>query len=87
MKILLALITSISTNLYANENWIKIEPINNTKTKKSYTKLDVNLSQIKPINRMMRNATVIKQIIDTTSKIEKAYTNEKNWFELNKANK
>ena len=69
--------------LSANENWIKIEPINNTKAPKSNTKLDVNLSQIEPVNKMMKNATAIKQLIDATSKKEKQTTNDKNWFVFN----
>ncbi len=68
--------------LSANDNWIKIEPINKTKASKSNTKLDVNLSQIEPVNKMMKNATAIKQLIDVTSKKEKQPTNDKNWFVL-----
>jgi len=37
MKILLTLITFISLSLSANENWIKIEPINQTKAQKLKT--------------------------------------------------
>ena len=84
MKLALALIIFIS--LSANENWIKIEPINKTKTPKPKSKLDVNLSEIAPINKMMKNATAIKQIIDatnTTTKKEKQPSNDKNWFVLN----
>ena len=35
---------------------------------------------------MMKNATVIKQLIDATSKKEKVATNDKNWFILNNEN-
>ena len=76
----------MSVSLSANEKWIKIEPINQTKTSKPKNKVDVNLSQIAPINKMMKNATAIKQIIDatnTTSKKEKQPTSDKNWFVLN----
>ena len=84
MKIILTLITFIS--LSANENWIKIEPINQTKVPKHKSKLDVNLSQIEPVSKMMKNATAIKQIIDatnTTNKKEKELAHDKNWFTLN----
>jgi len=81
MKLILTLITFIS--LSANENWIKIEPINQTKTPKPKNKVDVNLSEIAPINKMIKNATAIKQIIDATSKKEEKPTNDKNWFILN----
>ncbi len=86
MKTILTLITFISLSLSANEKWIKIEPINQTKTPKPKSKLDVNLSEIAPINKMMKNATAIKQIIDatnTTGKKEKQPVNNKNWFVLN----
>ena len=73
----------LTINLYADKNWIQIEVINKTQTAKSKTKLDVNLSQIEPINKMMKNATVIKQLIDATSQQDKPTSNEKNWFVLN----
>ena len=82
MKITSLILIFLTTNLYADKNWIQIEPINKTQTAKSKTKLDVNLSQVEPINKMMKNATVIKQLIDATSKKEKVATNEKKWFVL-----
>jgi len=72
----------LAINLYADKNWIQIEPINKTQTAKSKTKPDVDLSQIEPINKMMKNATVIKQLIDATNKKEELVNNEKNWFVL-----
>ena len=84
MKTILTLITFISIELFANENWIKIEPINKTQATMKNTRVDVNLSQIEPINKMMKNITVVKQLIDTTSKKEKPTTNDKNWFSLKK---
>ena len=86
MKIILTLLSLIfvTITLYADKNWIKIEPINKTQTSKSNTNVEVDLSQIEPINKMMKNATVIKQLIDATSKKEKPTTNNnKNWFVLN----
>jgi hypothetical protein len=73
----------LTINLYADKNWIQIEPINKTQTAKSNTKIDVDLSQIKPINKMMKNATVVKQLLDATSKKDEPTSNEKNWFVLN----
>lgn len=69
--------------LSANEKWIKIEPIDKTKTSKSNSKLNVNLSKIEPINKMLKNATVIKKLIDATGKKNEPVSNEKNWFILN----
>ena len=85
MKVVLALLIFIS--LSANENWIKIKSMNQTQTPKPKNKLDANLSKIAPINKMMKNATVIKQIIDATSKKEKQTTNDKNWFVLKEESK
>ncbi|WP_455757528.1 hypothetical protein [Sulfurimonas sp.] len=83
----LSLLIFFTTNLCASNNWIKIEPTNKTQIIKSKTKLDVNLSQIKPIDKMMKRVSVIKQLVDLTSKKEKVSTNEKNWFILdNKTN-
>ena len=73
----------ITIILSANDNWIKIEPINKTQAPKTKTKLDVNLSQIEPVNKMMKNVTIIKQLIDVTSKKEKQTANDKTWFVLN----
>ena len=79
----LILLIFVTIQMSANENWIKIEAINKTQTSKSSPKIDVNLSQIEPINKMMKNATAIKELIDATSKKDKPPSNEKNWFVLN----
>jgi hypothetical protein len=88
MKItsLILVLIFLTINLYADKNWIQIEPINKTQTAKPKTKPNVNLSQIEPINKMMKNATVIKQLIDATSKKDEPVSNEKNWFALNAEN-
>ena len=82
----LVLLIFVTIKISANENWIKIEPINKTQTPQPTTKLDVNLSQIEPINKMMKNVTVVKQLIDATTKKEIPTTNDKNWFVLNSEN-
>ena len=83
----LIIFTFTLLSLSANENWIKIEPNNKPKIPKSTTKLNINLSQIKPINKMIKNATVIKQLFDVTRKKEKKVTSDKNWFVIkNKGN-
>ena len=66
----------------ANENWIQIKPIEETKTQKASTKQDVNLSQIEPINKIMKNATAIQRLIDARKKKDKPITDDKNWFVL-----
>jgi len=83
MKIILTLLSFIILNSHANENWIKIEPINTTQTPKQDPKIDINLSQIEPVNKMIKNATLIKQLIDATGKKENTKpSNDKNWFVL-----
>ena len=82
LKIIFILVFGVISS--ANENWIPIAPTDNKQAQKvkPKTQLDVNLSQIEPVNKMMKKATVIKQIIDATNKKEKATTNDKNWFVL-----
>lgn len=85
MKLLLPFLLSLflTSTASANENWIPITPIDKPQTSKQSAKLDVNLSQVGPVNKIMKNATVIKQLIDTTSKKEIVTTKDKNWFVLN----
>ncbi|MDY0233838.1 MAG: hypothetical protein RBS11_07335 [Sulfurimonas sp.] len=83
MKLMLLFLLLQIITLYANENWISIEPLDKTPTSKTPNKLDLNLSQIEPINKMIKNATVLKQLIDLTTKKELPATNDKEWFILN----
>ena len=53
MKIVLTVLTFLSLSLCANENWIKIEPINDSKTPKPHDKLDTNVSTSEPINKIV----------------------------------
>ena len=84
MKILLILIIFFLHSLYANENWIKIESFNKTKTPKKETRPDINLSKIEPLNKMMRKVALIKQLIDATNvlKKKKEPKSKKNWFPI-----
>ncbi len=67
-------------SLSANENWIPISPL--TKTAKNTTRSDINLSQTEPINNIIKNAKVVKQLLDATAKKDLPTTNEKDWFTL-----
>jgi len=83
------LMSFVLTTLYANENWIKIEPMNisQTPTPKQATPLDINLSKIESVNKIMKNVALIKQIIDASNKKEKQIKSDKsdkNWFVLDK---
>lgn len=80
MKLLLLFL--ILKSLFANENWIAITPSNKNQTPKASKESDINLSQIEPINKIIKNATVVKQLLDATKKEEEPKAHEKNWFIL-----
>jgi len=84
LKVILTLVFGIISS--ANENWIPITPTDNKQTPKIKPKaqLDINLSQIEPVNRMIQNATAIKKLIDMSNKEKKITTQDKNWFILKK---
>lgn len=89
MKTFSLLFLFVTLNLYAQKNWIIIEPITQTQNQphkpKPTPKIDVNLSQIAPLNSMMRNVTLLQEIIKRGSQISKkrvATTDNKNWFTL-----
>lgn len=81
MKIIFTLVSFFITfvSLYANENWIKIEPIHVTKTPKQKQEV-----QIEPVNKMIKNVALIQQIINTTNKKKEQIGRDKNWFVLGK---
>ena len=82
MKLTLLFLLFQTTTVYAEKNWIPLTPLNETKTPKSTPSFDLNLSQIEPINKIIKNATVVKQLFDAVNKKEVPTTNDKNWFAL-----
>lgn len=88
MKILFLLLLFLTLNLFAQKNWIPIQTIkqiqNKPDTPKPTPKIDVNLSQIAPLNTMMRNATLLQQLVHATTfkQKDRVTTNNKNWFIL-----
>jgi len=82
MKLLLIFLLFEIITQCASKNWIPITPLDKNKTPKASTKLDINLSQIEPINKMIKNITAIQQLIDVGTKKKASTTNEKNWFIL-----
>ena len=72
MKLLLPLLLSLFliSTASANENWIPIIPVDKPQSSK----------QVGAVNKIIENATVIKQLIDPTRKKETVTTREKNWF-------
>ncbi len=86
MKIISVLIILTIVNLHANDKWIKIEPITDTKEHK--TKTDLNLSQSEPMRKIMKNISLIQNIIKVANKKEtKKQTTNKNWFVIQEETK
>ena len=84
LLVFVLMLTSIQSS--ANENWIPIQTMQEKETPKRVSTLDINLSQVKSMDKIMKNATAIKQLIDTTSKKEKVVPSDKNWFVLEEEN-
>lgn len=82
MKTIIFLALLLSLNLYAQKNWIPLQSEEKVPTPKTTPQIDINLSQIAPLNSMIRNATVLKQLLEIKNKKEKVATNEKKWFPL-----
>ena len=64
----------ITANLYADKNWIAIEPVDQ-ETPKQNPKPDGNLSQIESITKIIK-------LIDGTEKEKSTPENDKNWYIL-----
>jgi hypothetical protein len=87
MKKSLIIILLITLQLSANKNWIPITSTDTKKTSKKSTELQIDLTQLKPLNKMMRKVTLIKKILNMTTKtkkIEKVVENKNRWFVLKK---
>ena len=76
MKITSAVLSLLfmTVNLYADKNWIAIEPLNQEITKQN-PKPDENLSQIESITKVIK-------LIDGTEKEKSTPENDKNWYIL-----
>jgi nitrogenase subunit NifH len=86
---LLTLLTIISINLNAHDKWIKIEALNDNKTKtktkiepKFIDSLNSNLTQILPFNKILRNKALVEKILIATKKEKKKPASSKKWFTL-----
>ena len=64
----------ITANLYADKNWIEIEPLNKEIPKQN-PKPDENLSQIESLTKVIK-------LIDGTEKEKPSTDNDKNWYVL-----
>lgn len=81
MKIILLTVLCLFTlNLYAEKNWIEIEPLDKAQKTKETSKVSL---KSEPVNQMVQNIRVITKLLDSTSKKEDVKNNEKNWFVLN----
>ena len=85
MKLLFLIFFTLT--LFANEKWITITPLDETPKSKTSEKADINLSQIAPINKMLKSITLVKELIDARPPKEVPKTTEKNWFILNTKDK
>jgi len=70
-----------SVMLHADKKWIPINTINETKVSSSNLQSDMHLSQMEPINKVIKNLTVAKQLLDNANKV-KPTVHEKKWFLL-----
>lgn len=69
------------TFVYADKVWIPINEKSTMPKAEKETPLDINISQIKPINRLMQNAKVINYFLKNKDvKKEISKENEKKWF-------
>ncbi|MDA7817327.1 hypothetical protein N9A28_03995 [Sulfurimonas sp.] len=66
MKTILLTLLFLTTNIYADKNWIPIEPIKEIKTQKPKSSLDMNMSEAK----------VFKLLVDTIRKKENVRRND-----------
>lgn len=84
IKTILSLATLLSISLYANENWIEIEPQKRTKTPQRSAVKEINISELAPLNSVLKRATIIKSLLETTAIEKKPNINDsKKWFPLN----
>lgn len=73
--VLILCIACIKINLSANTNWIPLEPVNE--------KLKTNPQMLKPINKFIDNAKVIKKLLDKKNdKQELEISDIKKWYIL-----
>lgn len=73
----------VVVNLYADKNWIPIEPLENFKSQQEKAKLDMNSSQRDSMNKMIQNIMIVEQLIERTQKQEKLISEpEKKWYKL-----
>lgn len=84
MHNLIIIFLLMAANVYADKKWISIEPISTTQnTKQESSKLKINPSQLQPIKKLIKNATIIRRLVDNKS--DKKKLNEgsrKNWYSL-----
>lgn len=72
MKFTLLLICFLSLSLFADKKWIPIEPIEPIKpigsieplVKEQKSTLDVNISQVLPMQKLHQNAKIIQFLLD-----------------------
>lgn len=77
MKILALILLFTTLSLYAHKNWIPLQTTDKLHTPKATTKVDINLSKIAPLNKIMKNATLLQQLLNMkTQKKENDYSDK-----------
>lgn len=86
MKIKLPLLAFVflAITLYADKNWIAIEPLNMNEPPKQTPQKDLNATQKETINVMLNKVSIMRGLLDGTSKDEDE-EDEKNWYPLDAA--
>lgn len=71
---LIILFFLLAVNLYADKKWISLEPTS--------VKQNINPSQMQPIKKLIKNAKIIKRLLDNKGGKEKLDEGSKNWYPL-----
>ncbi|MCF6309185.1 MAG: hypothetical protein L3J19_01730 [Sulfurimonas sp.] len=71
---LIILFFLLAVNLYADKKWISLEPIS--------AKQNINPPQMQPIKKLIKNAKIIKRLVDHKGGKKKLDESGKNWYPL-----
>lgn len=82
--VVIACFLFITVNIYAQKEWIVIEPINsdeNSKKSDDKSKQNIKISPFQPVQTLLENAKVIQHLLDNKNdKEEPKADSEKNWY-------
>ncbi|MDD2790684.1 MAG: hypothetical protein PHU40_08495 [Sulfurimonas sp.] len=84
IKLPLLVLVFLTITLYADKNWIAIEPLNMNEPSKKIPQKDLNATQKESINTMLNKVAIMRGLLEGTSKDEDK-EDEKNWYPLEAA--